>query len=147
MAGTLKKARPSYDDVGEVGEAGLPGPSMDRFEEAAPHDVNETPAEDTTAYRATLAQLARELEAQARGPVDAPTIRRLHQRLAEWVEDLRSVGADERLAGAVEHELKRLSAALALGTSLASETLAVAEALGKLASAGAPPSRKRPFWK
>jgi hypothetical protein len=102
-----------------------------------------------TAYLAQLGTLARELEAQARGRADAAVIRLLRQRLAQWVEDVRSVGGNDELAAAVDHEVKRLSAALALGANLVTEALAVAVALAKLAS-GTPPPRatgRVAFWK
>jgi Ca-activated chloride channel family protein len=102
----------------------------------------------TAAYLETLGALAKELEAQARGRVDAAAIRVLRQRLVEWVEDVRSVGSDAKLADAVEALVRRLSAALA-GTSLAAEALAVAGELATLA--GAPtspkPSGRVAFWK
>jgi len=102
-----------------------------------------------TAYLEQLGTLARELEAQAKGRADVAVIRLLRQRLAQWVEDVRSVGGNDELAAAVDHEVKRLSAALAVGTSVATEALAVATALAKLAT-GTPPPRttgRVAFWK
>ena len=114
-------------------------------------DVGESapePAVETSAYLAKLGELARELEREARGACDVPAIRRLRQRLEEWVEDLRSVGADAALAGAVDHLTKRLSAALALGADLRGEALAVAGELARLAGGTTPPPGRRvAFWK
>lgn len=98
-------------------------------------------------YLTTLGSLARELEAQARGRVDTVAIRLLRQRLTEWVEDLRSVGTANELASAVETLVQRLSAALALASSLATEALAIATELAQLASGVAPPKAGRAFWK
>jgi Ca-activated chloride channel family protein len=114
--------------------------------EAADHIGESAPPADLTAYLASLAQLARELAAQASGRCDAAAVRLLRQRLEEWIEDVRSVGADARLAQLVEHQVKRLSAALALATSLATEAAGVATELAKLAT-GAPPPQGRAFWK
>ena len=109
------------------------------------------PRTETTAYHAKLGVLARELEAQGRGAADPAIIRVLRQRLTEWVEDVRSVGGHDDLAAAVEKLAKRLSAALAAGTALASEASAIGAELALLA-AGAPvppaPPKSRPaFWK
>lgn len=92
----------------------------------------------STAYLAQLAQLARELAAQAAGRCDAAVIRLLRQRLTEWVEDVRSVGGNPALAGAVEAQVLRLSAALAAPPNLVAEATAIAVELAALA-AGAPP--------
>jgi Ca-activated chloride channel family protein len=106
----------------------------------------------TTAYLAKLGELARELEEQARRGADA-AIRLVRQRLTEWIEDVRSVGGNDELALAVEHQLARLSAAITLGTALAAEAIAVAAELARLA-AGAPANPTGPsgkgraaFWK
>jgi Ca-activated chloride channel family protein len=100
---------------------------------------------DASAYLAALGKLAIELEATAS---NAAIVRLVRQRLAEWVEDVRSVGGNDELATAVEHLVKRLSAALALGGSIEAEARAVAAELGKLA-AGTPPPRggRVAFWK
>jgi hypothetical protein len=101
-----------------------------------------------SAYHGKLDTLARELEAQGRLSADAAILRVLRQRLTEWVEDVRSVGGYDDLAAAVERLVQRLSAALAGGGSLASEALAVAAELQKLAAGGTPPpAPKRAFWK
>src|SRR5439155_6112335 len=105
-------------------------------------EVAKEVAPDATAYLASLAQLTRELEAQANGRADRTAIRLLRERLTEWIEDLRSVGAHEALAGAVELLVRRLSAALAAGSDVAGEALAVATELAKLAQ-GAPPPKGR----
>jgi Ca-activated chloride channel homolog len=116
-------------------------PRVDKREQAG--------ATDASAYLAKLATLARELEAQARGAAALGALRLLRQRLTEWVEDLRSVGGQDALADAVEHQVKRLSAALASGTDVASEALAVATELLRLADGAAPPrkSGRAEFWK
>jgi len=110
-----------------------------------------TPA---TAYLVSLASLARELEAQARGRADGAAIRVLRQRLTEWVEDVRSVGGHDELATAVERLVQRLSAALAASLAsvaiVVSEALAVAGELAALAAGGPSTPTKRSrlaFWK
>jgi Ca-activated chloride channel family protein len=103
------------------------------------------------AYLAKLAVLAHELDTKARETQLAkPALRLLRQRLSEWVEDARSVGHGD-LADAVDHLVKRLAAALVIGDQLATEALAVAVELAKLA-AGTPPSpgakkSRLAFWK
>lgn len=104
-----------------------------------------------SAYLVQLTTLARELDAQARGRADAASLRILRQRLTEWVEDVRSVGGEEELATAVEQLVRRLSAALASGTDVASEAGIVAGELLKL-GAGEPPlpvkkTSRVAFWK
>ncbi len=109
---------------------------------AAPQDAN--------AYLVSLATLARELDAQARGRADGASIRVLRQRLTEWVEDVRSVGANDALATMVERLVQRLSAALAAGTQLVAEAIAIAGELAVLAAGGTPPTTKGSrvaFWK
>src|SRR5262249_26129870 len=96
-------------------------------------------APDASAYLAKLAMLAGDLDRQAKAAVELGALRLLRQRLTEWVEDLRSVGGHEALADAVEREVKRLTAALAGGTDLATAALAVASELARLAGGGAPP--------
>jgi Ca-activated chloride channel family protein len=102
-------------------------------------------------YLTKLAALARELDAQGRGRVDAAAIRLLRQRLTEWVEDARSVGGHAHVADAVERLIQRLSAALGLATDLATESVAVAAELARLASGTIPPPTKQSgrgaFWK
>ncbi|MDQ3370724.1 MAG: VWA domain-containing protein, partial [Myxococcota bacterium] len=97
------------------------------------------PVGASDAYLLQLRALARELDAQARGRADAAALRVIRQRLTEWVEDVRSVGGNHELVRAVEVLVARLSAALAAGTALAAETLAVAAELAKLSSGGSPP--------
>ena len=123
---------------------------MQRAAEEAEGAALEATPVSTGVYAETLATLAKELEAQARGRVDVQAIRVLRQRLTEWVEDVRSVGSDAKLADAVEALVRRLSAALA-GATLAAEALAIATELATLAT-GAPPSAPKPtsrlaFWK
>ena len=103
---------------------------------------------DASAYLAKLAQLARDLMTHA-NEADVGALRLLRQRLTEWVEDLRSVGGHDALADAVEHEVKRLSVALAGSGDLASEARAVATELARLADGGAPPKKsgRADFWK
>lgn len=104
-----------------------------------------------SAYLASLAALARELDARARGSADVAMLRILRQRLVEWIEDLRSVGTHDALASAVDELARRLGAALAAGASLEATVTAIAGELAALA-AGAPPPAPRPgsrlaFWK
>ncbi len=99
-------------------------------------------------YLVTLGNLARELEAQARGRVDTAAIRLLRQRLTEWIEDLRSVGNANDLAAAVEQLVQSLSAALALSGDLATDALGIATELARLAAGTPPPHAPgRAFWK
>jgi len=125
---------PMYSSPGPVPRS----PKAESAKEVAP---------DASAYLASLAQLAGELEAQARGRADGTAIRLLRQRLVEWIEDLRSVGGHDALAAAVERLVQRLSAALAAGSDVASETLAVATELGKIAGGPPPPKGRVAFWK
>lgn len=104
----------------------------------------------SSAYLTALGRLATELEAQGRGRADAAAIRVLRQRLTEWVEDVRSVGGHDALADAVERLVQRLSAALAAGAALASETIAIATELSAYAAGSPPPvapKKGRAFWK
>lgn len=105
----------------------------------------------TTAYLVQLAQLARELAAQATGRGDAGAIRLLRQRLTEWVEDVRSVGGSHELADAVEELVKQLSTALAAPANLVTEATAIAGELARLAAGAPPPPAKKKsrlaFWK
>jgi Ca-activated chloride channel family protein len=103
-------------------------------------------------YVRRLVELALELEAQIAGGCDGAAIRRVRQRLTEWIEDLRSVGGSHELAGAVEALVRRLSDALAAPTHLAAELEAIANELAKLATSGLPPDAgarpsRPPFWK
>jgi hypothetical protein len=95
--------------------------------------------------------LARELEARAIGRGDPAAIRLLRERLTEWVEDVRSVGGNHELAGAVEALVERLSAALAAPASLLAEATAIAGELAVLAAGAPPPPAKKQsrlaFWK
>lgn len=101
------------------------------------------------AYLAQLATLARELAAEASGRCDAGAIRLLRQRLTQWLEDVRSVGADPYLASVVEGLIKRLSAALAVPAGLAAEASAIADELAARASGSPPPNKpsRLAFWK
>jgi hypothetical protein len=101
------------------------------------------------AYLAQLATLARELAAEASGRCDAGAIRLVRQRLTQWLEDVRSVGADPYLASIVEGLIKRLSAALAVPAGLAAEAIAIADELAARASGSPPPNKpsRLAFWK
>jgi Ca-activated chloride channel family protein len=123
--------------------AKMPAPKPAR-EQAEAKKREEAPAVD--AYLVQLGQLARELEAHAKGP-NASAIRMVRQRLTEWVEDLRSVGTHGDLANAVEQLVARLTAALG-GTDLASEAAGIAQELAQLAGGAPPPKKSRgAFWK
>lgn len=120
-------------------------------EEAATSEAA-APAPSAAAYLAKLAQLARDLEAQAKGSLDRSALRLLRQRLREWVEDLRSVGGFDALADSVGDQTERLGAALSAagGIDLAVEVQAVASALVTLAAGGPLPPRRSgrgAFWK
>lgn len=104
-----------------------------------------------SAYLASLAALARELDAQARASAAVASLRLLRQRLTEWIEDVRSVGSYDALADAVDELVQRLSAAISARTSLATTVTGIAGELAALA-AGAPPPPPVPrarmaFWK
>lgn len=119
-----------------------------REEAQAPKGDAGAPA---SAYLASLGALARELEAQAQAGASLASLRMLRQRLAQWIEDVRSVGSHEALAAAVDEIVQRLSAALVAGTSLAPAVSAIASELAALAG-GAPPPAPKPrarlaFWK
>lgn len=113
----------------------------------APEPVVADSTSAASPYLTTLGALARELEAQARGRVDTAAMRLIRQRLTEWVEDVRSVGSAHDLAAAVEVLIQRLSAALALASDLATEAIAIAAELDKLAGGAAPAKASRSFWK
>jgi len=102
-----------------------------------------------TSYLAQLALRAVELGDEAAGRCDPAAIRRIRQRLTQWLEDLRSVGADTPLAREVEELIVRLSDALAAPATLAAEAAAISEALALLAAGQPPPNKpSRPaFWK
>jgi len=112
--------------------------------------IGAVPGVGNDAYLAQLATLASGLEREATGRVDIAAIRRLRQRLVQWIEDVRSVGSNDDLATAIEALVERLSAALATPATLADEAKAIADELTRLAAGGAPPPNKksRPaFWK
>jgi Ca-activated chloride channel family protein len=129
-------------------------------EEAEPEPIA------TTAHREQLAQLARELEALAMQPLDgrglSPTVstpkwecgsidgnavRRLRERLREWLEDVRSIGGD-KLADAVVPIIARLSAALAAHGDLGAIARTVASELAAVARGEQPsPKPRAAFWK
>jgi Ca-activated chloride channel family protein len=100
---------------------------------------------DASAYLAKLAQLAKDIEADA-GNIGK--LRLLRQRLREWIEDLRSVGGFDALAGQVEQLASRLASALS-ASDLAGQARAIATELAAVASGAAPPPKStgRAFWK
>ena len=106
---------------------------------------------EPTGYLQQLAQLAVELEAQARRTPDLQALRLLRQRLTQWVEDVRSAGGLDGLASAVDALVRRLSTAIAAET-LAADARAIADELAALAG-GAPaepparPTARVNFWK
>ena len=116
--------------------------------EATDGDLSTTVA---AGYLRSLASLAVELGAQATGHCDPTAIRRIRQRLAQWIEDLRSVGGNRDLTSAVEALVERLSTALAAPASLPPEVAAISEQLAKLAAGASPPPAKKKsrlaFWK
>jgi Ca-activated chloride channel family protein len=83
--------------------------------------------------------------------IDPGQIRILRQRLAQWVEDLRSVGGERALADAVEALIERLTRALAAPDVLRVEIAAIADDLARLAAGAPPPPVKKKsrlaFWK
>jgi hypothetical protein len=87
-------------------------------------------------YVRRLAALALDVEAQIAGGCDAAAVRRVRQRLTEWVEVL----------------VRRLSDALAAPMTIAAELAAIADALAKLSTGAQPPDAgpkpsRPPFWK
>jgi hypothetical protein len=104
-----------------------------------------------------LAQLARDLLDVANAGADPTKLRRLRQRLREWLEDVRSVGADHTgHVAAVDALVTALSACIDRNVDLANVAQKTAAALGELAAghAAAPPAamttaaRSRlKFWK
>jgi hypothetical protein len=112
---------------------------------------SEPPRIGVAAYLTQLAELARGLLAEARGRAEPGPIRLVRQRLAQWIEDVRSIGGNDDLASAVEVQVERLGAALAAPETLVSEATAVAAELAALAAGAAPPPAKKnsrlAFWK
>jgi Ca-activated chloride channel family protein len=105
----------------------------------------------TAAHLAQLGILARDLDEQGRGRLDLAVLRLLRQRLAEWAENVRSTDGSPKLAEAVEQLVQRLGAAIARGTEIAADVVAIAFELAKLADGSPPPAPSRParqgFWK
>jgi len=89
------------------------------------------------AYLVQLASLAREL---ADGAAHPAALRRVRQRLAQWIEDVRSVGGHEPLAIVVEGLLRRLSEALAAPKLLNAAVTAIAQELQVMSTAPTPPT-------
>jgi Ca-activated chloride channel family protein len=146
-------ATPAPGDRGQI--AGMPAvrsPQPARAEDNGGDPVAaDVSAAVSSVYLQQLAALAVELGAQASGRCDPGAIRLVRQRLAQWIEDLRSVGGNRELAGAVEALVARLSIALAAPASLAAEATAISEELAKLATGiPTPPEKLKPrsdFWK
>jgi len=85
-------------------------------------------------------------ESVIRADLCREALRLIRQRLAQWVEDVRSVGGHDDLAAAVEKLVTRLAAAIASGAP--NEPRAVATELSKLAAGTTTPAPSRPaFWK
>ena len=96
-----------------------------------------------SAYLVSLATLARELDGHARANA-ITAIRILRQRLAQWVEDVRSVGGLATLASTVEDLAVRLASASM------DQAIAIAGELAALAAGAPPPSKpagRGAFWK
>jgi Ca-activated chloride channel family protein len=142
----LGGAMPPAPAAAPKGAARRPADIDDRI--PAPELESEAkPTSAASAYHAKLGTLARELDAQGRLSADAAMLRVIRQRLAEWVEDVRSVGGYDALASAVERLVQRLASALAGGGALATEARAIAAELTKLAAGAQPPKPSRAFWK
>ncbi|MFN0251817.1 MAG: VIT domain-containing protein [Kofleriaceae bacterium] len=96
------------------------------------------------AYLVSLATLARERDGHARANATT-AIRLVRQRLAQWTEDVRSVGGMATLASSVE------DIALRLATATMDQAIAIAGELAALAAGAPPPAAKPPgrgaFWK
>lgn len=120
-----------------------PPPGISYRQESAKKD--EAAATDASAYLAKLAQLAKDIEAE---PANVGKLRLLRQRLREWVEDLRSVGGFEALAGQIEQLASRLAAALG-APDVDAQARAIAAELAAIASGATPPPKSsgRAFWK
>jgi Ca-activated chloride channel family protein len=122
-----------------------PAYRQDRSDDRARREV----AADAGVYLVNLAQLARELEAQAQGSLGMSALRLLRERLRQWVEDLRSVGGHDELALAVADQVQRLGAALS-STNFADEVRAIAGVLAAIAGGAPLPPKKSgrvAFWK
>jgi Ca-activated chloride channel family protein len=122
-----------------------PAYRQDRGDDRARREV----AADAGVYLVNLAQLARELEAQANGSLGMSALRLLRERLRQWVEDLRSVGGHDELAHAVADQVQRLGAALS-SASFADEVRAIAGVLAAIAGGAPLPPKKSgrvAFWK
>jgi Ca-activated chloride channel homolog len=130
-----------------------PPPARFASRRESPRDdaMGAAPVIGNDAYLAQLGELARGLEGEATGRVDVAAIRRLRQRLVQWIEDVRSVGGNDDLASAVEALVERLVAALAAQATLAAEAAEIAGELAKLAAGAPPPPPKQKsrlaFWK
>jgi Ca-activated chloride channel family protein len=100
------------------------------------------PATPAPAHLRRLAALAADLGTQATSGCDAGALRRLRQRLVQWVEDVRSVGGDPTLAAAVEALVGRLSKAVDIRAhapaAVTAEVRAIADELARLAGGASP---------
>jgi Ca-activated chloride channel family protein len=118
-----------------------PAPASPMYRDAKMKKAEESVSIDVGAYLTALAELARALAA-----APSTALRLIRQRLAQWVEDVRSVGGHDHLATAVEHLVTRLTVAIA--SASVDEPRAIATELEKLATGATPPASSRPaFWK
>jgi Ca-activated chloride channel family protein len=148
----LAKPKAPYGPPAQPSVPMVPGRYEQRELEQERAVTNKAEAKPTTsAYHAKLDVLARELEAQARLSADVAILRVIRQRLTEWVEDVRSVGGFDDLAAAVEKLVQRLAVAIAGGTTVSTEAIAVAAELARLAAGATPPpapkQSRAAFWK
>ena len=134
-----------------VSPASAPRGGPQSRERQATAEIEDLSPAVNAGYVRQLAGFAVDLDAQASGRCDPAALRRVRQRLTQWVEDLRSVGGNRELASTVEALVERLTAALAAQASLAAEVAAIAEALARLASGEPPPPENKKsrlaFWK
>ena len=134
------KAAPAARPPAQMYMPSLAMPMSPREQEQRVIDAQVEPS----VYLAKLAELARELDAK----IGTRGIGLLRQRLIEWVEDVRSVGANEALAAAVEQLLARFVAALG---GAPDQLHAIAAELARLATGATPTtpsaSGRVAFWK
>jgi Ca-activated chloride channel family protein len=139
--GSLSRASRVSTSAGITSPAGSPG---------APITTT------STAHIRRLTALATELTALATGNCDPAPLRRLRQRLTQWIEDVRSVGGEQRLTAAVEALVRRLTTALVAPKSpteiqtIASELVQLVTGTTSVSSPstdGAPEPARPSFWK
>jgi Ca-activated chloride channel family protein len=140
-------ARPSPSPAKKVSSMSMPPPAQAVSREKSGPSTRGEAAIDPSSYLAQLAQLARDLGAEASGRCDVGALRMIRQRVAQWIEDVRSVGGLDALASSVDALVKRLSAALAAGTDPRAEALSVASELARISGKQSQPSAPRAFWK